>query len=154
LPDPVEEIDEDKPDLPRKRVSDLFLYFENRGTEIQTLRINMPVTEGTAYYEIFVGTMSVKTSYVQVGWVAADTDVKPILSLETGQADPADSKTLPCMGVGSTKRTYAVDGVESLSNSQRWTAGSSRPFSKMTFKPGSVIGCLVDIDGGRISVCP
>jgi hypothetical protein len=153
LPDPVEKLDEDRPEIPRKRPPDLFLYFQNRGAEIQTVRLNMPVTDGAAYYEVFVGTMSVRTSYVQIGWAAVDTDVKPILSLASAQVTSGDTKTLPCLGLGSTKRTYAVDGVDSLSNSQRWTAGTSKPFSKMTFKPGSVIGCLVDVEGGRISVC-
>ena len=144
---------ENQIERPRKQASDLFLFLENRTSQAQTVRLNMPITQGSAYYEVFIASNSTKESFVQVGWSVLGAQIKPALQNDNANAATTQDQTsVNCLGVGSVKRTYAVDGVDVMPNSQRWTAGATRPYSKMSFKPGSVLGCYVDIDLGRITV--
>ena len=146
-------VTENQVERPRKSASKLFLFLENRTSQPQTIRLNMPITHGSAYYEVFIASNSTKDSFIQVGWSVLDAPIRAEVQTDAGNnATVQDQKSVNCLGVGSVKRTYAVDGVDVMPNSQRWTAGAARPYSKMSFKPGSVLGCHVDLDLGRITV--
>ena len=127
---------------------DLFFFFENRSTCVQTIKIDMPVMKGSAYFEIIMNTSSNLQSCTQIG-CAIRNDVAPI-----AQLSHFHTHKLPlCLGLGSVRGTYAIDGIEDpLTISSRYCAGSdaSKPYVKVEFRKGTVVGVLMDLEGGKI----
>lgn len=148
----VEEEDATQSEVPRKAADDLFLYFENRTNGPQTVRLNMPVTDGSAFYELHIASHSTAETFLQAGWAALDAEPVAPRSAQLEQPVGVGAVSVPCLGAGSTRRTYAVDGVSGMSASQRWTKGTAQPYAKMVFKAGTVLGCHVSITEGKISV--
>jgi len=131
----------------RKQTNDTFGFFENRSPYLQSVQLNMPVREGTAYFEVLISTTSTKDSYLQIGAVVASSSVHI-------QHCPLSAISTPgvCLGVGSSKGSYAVDGIDDPAYpSMRWVDGTSKQHGKMTFKSGTVVGVLLDVQNKRIS---
>ena len=129
----------------RRRASDVFGYFENRSSEVQTVKIHMPVVT-CGYFEIVCSTASVKESFIQVGCVVDGSTVE-ILPTTDISAWPV------CLGLGQWKGSYAIDGVADVyRHSTKWADGSPKSLVQdLTFKPGLVIGVLMDLRRQSIS---
>jgi len=108
----------------------------------------MPVTKGSAYFEVILNSTSSLQSCTQIG-CAIRNDVSPITQLSHIHA-----RKLPlCLGLGSVRGTYALDGIEDpLTISSRYCVGSdaSKPYVKVEFKKGTVVGVLMDLEAGKI----
>jgi hypothetical protein len=127
-----------------------FFFFENQTSLVQTIRIDMPLLVGQAYFEIYFGTSSTAQSYSQVGCMVSDPDNE--LHLEHNPGLPLTG-TPSCLGVGSVIGSYAVGGVvDPTINTYRYCRGSqsNKPCEKMEFREGSIVGILMDIEEGKI----
>ena len=60
----------------RKQPSDIFCYFENRSLLPQSVFIDMPIRDTTAYFEVLISTTSTKDSYIQVGAVVGNSSIR------------------------------------------------------------------------------
>lgn len=131
----------------RKKAADLFCFFQNRSDQVQTVKLNMPVTK-TAYFEVMLSTSSTRDSYVHIGCIGTHVDIVGAATINSGEI-----QSLPvCHGIGTSKGSYSVDGIDDpLVSSTRWVDGLPKPHSNMNFKAGSIIGVLIDVPNRRIS---
>lgn len=134
----------------RRTDDEYFFFFENQTSLVQTIKIDMPVLVGQAYFEIYFGSSSTTNSYSQVGCIVSDPDHD--LYIEHSLTIPLTG-TPSCLGVGSVIGSYSVGGVtDPTINTYRYCRGSlsNKPCEKMEFKEGSIVGVLMDLDEGRI----
>lgn len=129
--------------------SNLFYFFENHTNQVQSVKIDMPIRSGVAYFEVQFGTSSTVSSYSQIGCIVADDE----LLIEHNPPMTLSNEVSNCLGIGSVIGSYALGGVtDPTINSYRYCKGpmSGRPFEKIDFSDGSVIGVLLDLNEGKV----
>ena len=127
-----------------------FFFFENKSSEVQTIKLDMPIMEDIAYFEFVLGTKSTLTSYSQVGCVVGDEERVLRHQNPHGQ--------LPvCLGLGGVIGSYALSSCETAASGKftptmRFSrnADSNRPFQAVEFREGTVIGVEIDVSEGKI----
>uniref|UniRef100_A0A7S3XT53 B30.2/SPRY domain-containing protein n=1 Tax=Heterosigma akashiwo TaxID=2829 RepID=A0A7S3XT53_HETAK len=123
----------------------IFPFIDNRSGDVQSVRFDLPISTGKAYYEVVVGSESTASSFLVVGWCLEGAS----LEIER-QSDP---EAPHCIGLGSTKDSVGVGGVVWGNGLGRYYQdGKTENYSTLPFKAGDVIGVQIDMENHWMAV--
>lgn len=128
----------------------VFPFLENRTSLPQTVRFDMPVRRGVAYFEVGICKSNTPDCLVQIGWCGRRV-VPSVPDLTLGGEAAVEGPF--SLGLGSTRDSFAIDGVmrRDSREAQKYHNGAAKPFATMNWTAGCVVGCLLNLIEGTIS---